>query len=161
MGNHAAIHEVNDAIRHKRLVTIETSTNQHSLPDSDTPRGTPASGIVGGEDLEQAREILRGEPLFQCLAGRSTRWLYYKIRDSIISAEGTRHRGRRRGRIRCLCSAWQRQRLSSQKTVQRLVLARCILAIASVKCRFWTGERRTATVRAAARTATFSKSANP
>lgn len=68
MGNHAAINEVNDAIRTN--VWYELKRQQINIPYpirtlhlERRPRDRGA-----GEDQEQAREILRGEPLFQCLA---------------------------------------------------------------------------------------------
>src|SRR2546430_11019646 len=67
MGNHAAINEVNDAIRTN--VWYELKRQQISIPyPIRTLHVERRPRDRGGEDQEQAREILRGEPLFQCLA---------------------------------------------------------------------------------------------
>src|SRR6476619_1356001 len=66
MGNHAAINEVNDAIRTN--VWYELKRQQISIPyPIRTLHVERRPRDRGGEDHEQAREILRGEPLFQCL----------------------------------------------------------------------------------------------
>src|SRR5436190_19107994 len=67
MGNHAAINEVNDAIRTN--VWYELKRQQISIPyPIRTLHVERRPRDRGSEDQEQARKILRGEPLFQCLA---------------------------------------------------------------------------------------------
>src|SRR5260370_5229309 len=67
MGNHAAINEVNDAIRTN--VWYELKRQQITIPfPIRTLHVERRPRDLGTEDQEQAREILRGEPLFQCLA---------------------------------------------------------------------------------------------
>src|SRR5437773_1503069 len=67
MGNHAAINEVNDAIRTN--VWYELKRQQISIPyPIRTLHVERRPRDLGTEDQEQAREILRAEPLFQCLA---------------------------------------------------------------------------------------------
>src|SRR5437868_13439884 len=68
MGNHAAINEVNDAIRTN--VWYELKRQQITIPfPIRTLHLERWPRDLGTEDQEQAREILRAEPLFQCLAG--------------------------------------------------------------------------------------------
>src|SRR5205814_295340 len=67
MGNHAAINEVSDAIRTN--VWYELKRQQITIPfPTRTLHLERRHRDAGAEDQEQAREILRGEPLFQCLA---------------------------------------------------------------------------------------------
>src|SRR5438046_4669791 len=67
MGNHAAINEVNDAIRTN--VWYELKRQQITIPfPIRTLHLERRPRDLGTEDQEQAREILRAEPLFQCLA---------------------------------------------------------------------------------------------
>src|SRR5207302_8748628 len=67
MGNHAAINEVNDAIRTN--VWYELKRQQITIPfPIRTLHLERRPRDLGTEDQEQARKILRAEPLFQCLA---------------------------------------------------------------------------------------------
>src|SRR5438876_12111155 len=67
MGNHAAINEVSDAIRTN--VWYELKRQQSTIPfPIRTLHLERRPRDRGSEGPEQAREILRGEPLFLCLA---------------------------------------------------------------------------------------------
>src|SRR5213082_1201118 len=67
MGNHARINEVNDAVRTN--VWYELKRQQITIPfPIRTLHLERRPRDLGTEDQEQAREILRAEPLFQCLA---------------------------------------------------------------------------------------------
>src|SRR5437868_3415417 len=67
MGNHAAINDVNDAIRTN--VWYELKRHQITIPfPIRTLHLERRPRDLGTEDQEQARKILRAEPLFQCLA---------------------------------------------------------------------------------------------
>jgi small-conductance mechanosensitive channel len=106
MGNHAAINEVNDAIRTN--VWYELKRQQISIPyPIRTLHVERRPRDRGGEDQEQAA--------FSVPRGRSTRCSTTKFATQSFRPRGTRHRGRRRGRFDVCALAWQRQRLSSQK----------------------------------------------
>jgi small-conductance mechanosensitive channel/CRP-like cAMP-binding protein len=66
MGNHVAYNDVCDAIRTN--IWYELKRQQITIPyPIRTLHLERRSRDMGSEDHEQAREILRGEPLFQCL----------------------------------------------------------------------------------------------
>src|SRR2546428_3226133 len=66
MGNHAAFNDVSDAIRTN--VWYELKRQQITIPfPIRTLHLERRPKDIGAEDQDQAREILRSEPLFQCL----------------------------------------------------------------------------------------------
>src|SRR6266481_3664906 len=148
MGNHAAINEVNDAIRTN--VWYELKRQQISIPfPIRTLQLERRPRDRGGEDQEQAREILRGEPLFQCLADdqldallQNSRLNHFGRGERVIveGAEGD--------------SMFVLLRGNANVSVAKNGAAIGVGTLHSGDCfgemSLLTGERRTATVRAAA-----------
>src|SRR6184192_56886 len=148
MGNHAAINEVNDAIRTN--VWYELKRQQISIPyPIRTLHVELRPRDRGGEDQEQAREILRGEPLFQCLADdqldallQNSRLNHFGRGERVIveGAEGD--------------SMFVLLRGNANVSVAKNGAAIGVGTLHSGDCfgemSLLTGERRTATVRAAA-----------
>jgi len=148
MGNHAAINEVNDAIRTN--VWYELKRQQISIPyPIRTLHVERRPRDRGGEDQEQAREILRGEPLFQCLADdqldallQNSRLNHFGRGERVIveGAEGD--------------SMFVLLRGNANVSVAKNGAAIGVGTLHSGDCfgemSLLTGERRTATVRAAA-----------
>lgn len=67
MGNHARINEINDAIRTN--VWYELKRQQITIPyPIRTLQLERRKPVAGDEDHQEARAILRGEPLFDCLS---------------------------------------------------------------------------------------------
>jgi small-conductance mechanosensitive channel/CRP-like cAMP-binding protein len=67
MGNHARINEVNDAVRTNVWYELKRQRIKIPYPVQDLYLHRPAVRSVD-EDHEEARAILRGEPLFDCLS---------------------------------------------------------------------------------------------
>ncbi len=67
MGNHARINEVNDAVRTNVWYELKRQRIKIPYPIQDLYLHRPAARSVD-EDHEEARAILRGEPLFDCLS---------------------------------------------------------------------------------------------
>jgi CRP-like cAMP-binding protein len=148
MGNHAAINEVNDAIRTN--VWYELKRQQISIPyPIRTLHLERRPRDRGGEDHEQAREILRGEPLFQCLADDQL--------DALLQHSRLNHFGRGERVIEEGAegdSMFVLLRGSANVSVSKNGAAIRVGTLHSGDCfgemSLLTGERRTATVRAAA-----------
>src|SRR5437588_9602456 len=148
MGNHAAFNDVSDAIRTN--VWYELKRQQITIPFpirtlhlEQRPRDR------GGEDQEQAREILRGEPLFQCLAEEQL--------DALLQNSRLNHFGRGERVIEEGAegdSMFVLLRGSANVSVSKNGAALSVGTLHSGDCfgemSLLTGERRTATVRAAA-----------
>ncbi len=67
MGNHARINETNDAVRTN--VWYELKRQRITIPfPIRTLQLDRRKPLTGGEDHQEARAILRGEPLFDCLS---------------------------------------------------------------------------------------------
>src|SRR5207244_8536908 len=67
MGNHARINETNDAVRTN--VWYELKRQRITIPfPIRTLQVERRKPLVGDEDHQEARNILRGEPLFDCLS---------------------------------------------------------------------------------------------
>src|ERR1700730_5716557 len=67
MGNHARINEINDAIRTNVWYELKRQRIKIPYPIQDLYLHRPAARSVD-EDHDEARAILRGEPLFDCLS---------------------------------------------------------------------------------------------
>src|SRR5947199_3012829 len=148
MGNHAAFNEVNDAIRtnvwyelKRQQITIPFPIRTLQLERRPRDRGT--------EDQEQAREILRGEPLFQCLGDEQL--------DALLQHSRLNHSGRGERVIEEGAEGdpmFVRFRGSANVSVAKNGAALDVGKLHSGDCfgemSLLTGERRTATVRAAA-----------
>src|SRR6266404_6710564 len=67
MGNHARINEVNDSVRTNVWYELKRQRIKIPYPIQDLYLHRPAARSVD-EDHEEARAILRGEPLFDCLS---------------------------------------------------------------------------------------------
>jgi len=148
MGNHAAINEVNDAIRTN--VWYELKRQQISIPyPIRTLQLQRRPRDKGTEDQEQAREILRGEPLFQCLEEEQL--------DALLQRSRLNHFGRGERLIEEGAegdSMFVLLRGSANVSVSKNGSAIRVGTLHSGDCfgemSLLTGERRTATVRAAA-----------
>jgi CRP-like cAMP-binding protein len=148
MGNHAAINEVNDAIRTN--VWYELKRQQISIPyPIRTLKLERRPRDKGTEDQEQAREILRGEPLFQCLDEEQL--------DALLQRSRLNHFGRGERVIEEGAegdSMFVLLRGSANVSVSKNGSAIRVGTLHSGDCfgemSLLTGERRTATVRAAA-----------
>jgi CRP-like cAMP-binding protein len=148
MGNHAAINEVNDAIRTN--VWYELKRQQISIPyPIRTLQLERRPRDKGTEDQEQAREILRGEPLFQCLEEEQL--------DALLQRSRLNHFGRGERLIEEGAegdSMFVLLRGSANVSVSKNGSAIRVGTLHSGDCfgemSLLTGERRTATVRAAA-----------
>ena len=148
MGNHAAFNEVNDAIRtnvwyelKRQQITIPFPIRTLQLERRPRDRGT--------EDQEQAREILRGEPLFQCLGDEQL--------DALLQHSRLNHFGRGERVIEEGAegdSMFVLLRGIANVSVSKNGAALSVGTLHSGDCfgemSLLTGERRTATVRAAA-----------
>jgi small-conductance mechanosensitive channel/CRP-like cAMP-binding protein len=67
MGNHARINEINDAVR--TSVWYELKRQRINIPyPIRTLQVERRKALTGDEDHQEARAILRGEPLFDCLS---------------------------------------------------------------------------------------------
>src|SRR2546425_1334981 len=85
MGNHAAFNDVSDAIRTN--VWYELKRQQITIPfPIRTLHLERRPRDIGAEDQDQAREILRSEPLFQCLADEQL--------DALLEHSSLNHFGR-------------------------------------------------------------------
>src|SRR6266568_3040616 len=148
MGNHAAINEVNDAIRTN--VWYELKRQQITIPfPIRTLHLERRPRDLGTEDQEQAREILRAEPLFQCLADEQL--------DALLEHSRLNHFGRGERVIVEGAegdSMFVLLRGSANVSVAKNGAALDVGKLHSGDCfgemSLLTGERRTATVRAAA-----------
>ena len=148
MGNHAAINEVNDAIRTN--VWYELKRQQISIPyPIRTLQLERRPRDKGTEDQEQAREILREEPLFQCLEEEQL--------DALLQRSRLNHFGRGERLIEEGAegdSMFVLLRGSANVSVSKNGSAIRVGTLHSGDCfgemSLLTGERRTATVRAAA-----------
>src|SRR5213083_2262464 len=148
MGNHAAINEVNDAIRTN--VWYELKRQQITIPfPIRTLHLERRPRDLGTEDQEQAREILRAEPLFQCLADEQL--------DALLQHSRLNHFGRGERVIVEGAegdSMFVLLRGSATVSVAKNGAALDVGKLHSGDCfgemSLLTGERRTATVRAAA-----------
>ncbi len=67
MGNHARINEINDAIRTNVWYELKRQRIKIPYPVQDLYLHRPAARSMD-EDHDEARAILRGEPLFDCLS---------------------------------------------------------------------------------------------
>src|SRR6202011_1560930 len=67
MGNHARINETNDAVRTNVWYELKRQRIKIPFPIQDLYLHRPAVRVVH-EDHDEAREILRSEPVFQCLS---------------------------------------------------------------------------------------------
>src|SRR5437773_4059130 len=148
MGNHAAINEVNDAIRTN--VWYELKRQQITIPfPIRTLHLERRPRDLGTEDQEQAREILRAEPLFQCLADEQL--------DALLQHSRLNHFGRGE---RLIVEGAEGDSMfvllpgSANVSVAKNGAALDVGKLHSGDCfgemSLLTGERRTATVRAAA-----------
>jgi CRP-like cAMP-binding protein len=148
MGNHAAINEVSDAIRTN--VWYELKRQQITIPfPTRTLHLERRHRDAGAEDQEQAREILRGEPLFQCLADEQL--------DALLQNSRLNHFGRGERVIVEGAegdSMFVLLRGTANVSVAKNGAAIPVGTLHSGDCfgemSLLTGERRTATVRAAA-----------
>jgi len=148
MGNHAAINEVNDAIRTN--VWYELKRQQITIPfPIRTLHLERRPRDLGTEDQEQAREILRAEPLFQCLADEQL--------DALLQHSRLNHFGRGERVIVEGAegdSMFLLLRGSANVSVAKNGAPIRVGTLHSGDCfgemSLLTGERRTATVRAAA-----------
>src|SRR5438067_10500875 len=148
MGNHAAINEVNDAIRTN--VWYELKRQQITIPfPIRTLHMERRHRDLGTEDQEQAREILRAEPLFQCLADEQL--------DALLEHSRLNHFGRGERVIVEGAegdSMFLLLRGSANVSVAKNGAPIRVGTLHSGDCfgemSLLTGERRTATVRAAA-----------
>ena len=148
MGNHAAINEVNDAIRTN--VWYELKRQQINIPyPIRTLHLERRPREVGGDDQEQAREILRGDALFQCLGEEHL--------DALLQNSRLNHFGRGERLIVEGAegdSMFVLLRGSANVSVAKDGSAIRVGTLHSGDCfgemSLLTGERRTATVRAAA-----------
>src|SRR5436189_696603 len=148
MGNHAAINEVNDAIRTN--VWYELKRQQINIPyPIRTLHVERRPREIGGEDQEQAREILRGDALFQCLGEQQL--------DALLQNSRLNHFGRGERLIVAGAegdSMFVLLRGSANVSVAKDGSAIRVGTLHSGDCfgemSLLTGERRTATVRAAA-----------
>src|SRR6266403_1706076 len=85
MGNHARINQVNDAVRTN--VWYELKRQRINIPFPIRTLQLERRGPVARrEDHEEARSILRGEPLFQCLSDTQV--------DSLVKQSALNHFGR-------------------------------------------------------------------
>src|SRR4030095_3400709 len=66
MGNHARINEVNDAVRTNVWYELKRQRNNIPFPIPAVRVERRPAPVPEGQ--AEAREILRGEPLFQCLS---------------------------------------------------------------------------------------------
>jgi small-conductance mechanosensitive channel/CRP-like cAMP-binding protein len=66
MGNHARINQVNDAVRTNVWYELKRQRITIPMPIQDLYLHRPPTGAL--EDHAEARTILRGEPLFECLS---------------------------------------------------------------------------------------------
>ena len=103
MGNHAAINEVNDAIRTNVWYKLKRQANHDSLSDSDAARGTPAQGSRAAK-IRSRRVRSYAASLFFSVWRRNNSMLYYKIRDSIIFGGANALSKKAPRAIRCSCS---------------------------------------------------------
>ena len=85
MGNHARINEINDAVRTN--VWYELKRQQIAIPyPIRTLQLERRKPVAGDEDHQEARAILRGEPLFDCLSDTQI--------DNLVKQSHLNHFGR-------------------------------------------------------------------
>jgi small-conductance mechanosensitive channel/CRP-like cAMP-binding protein len=85
MGNHARINEINDAIRTNVWYELKRQRIKIPYPIQDLYLHRPAARSVD-EDHDEARAILRGEPLFDCLSDAQI--------DNLVKQSELNHFGR-------------------------------------------------------------------
>src|SRR5712691_10185028 len=85
MGNHARINEINDAVRTNVWYELKRQriTIPYPIRTLQLERRKP---LVGDEDHQEARSILRGEPLFDCLSDTQI--------DNLVKQSRLNHFGR-------------------------------------------------------------------
>ena len=148
MGNHARINETNDAVRTN--VWYELKRQRITIPyPIRTLHLERRPRDAGAEDQAQAREILRGEPLFQCLGDDQL--------DAVLQHSRLNHFGRGERVIEEGAegdSMFVLLRGSANVSVAKNGAAIRVGTLHSGDCfgemSLLTGERRTATVRAVA-----------
>lgn len=85
MGNHARINEINDAVRTNVWYELKRQQIKIPYPIQDLFVHRPVARLVH-EDHDEARSILRDEPLFQCLSDEQI--------DSLVKQSQLNHFGR-------------------------------------------------------------------
>src|SRR5256714_5902100 len=85
MGNHARINEINDAIRTNIWYELKRQRIKIPYPIQDLYFHRPVARPVH-EEHDEARAILRGEPLFQCLSDTQI--------DNLVKQSSLNHFGR-------------------------------------------------------------------
>ena len=85
MGNHARINQVNDAVRTNVWYELKRQRINIPFPIRTLQLERRGPGALR-EDYEEARSILRGEPLFQCLSDTQV--------DSLVKQSALNHFGR-------------------------------------------------------------------
>src|SRR5437868_3644496 len=148
MGNHSRINETNDSVRTN--VWYELKRQRITIPyPIRTLQVERRPRDLGREDQEQAREILRGDPLFQCLDDEQL--------DALLQRSRLNHFGRGERVIEEGAegdSMFVLLRGSANVSVAKNGAAIRVGTLHSGECfgemSLLTGERRTATVRAAA-----------
>ncbi len=85
MGNHARINQVNDAVRTNVWYELKRQRINIPFPIRTLQLERRGPGALR-EDHEEARSILRGEPLFQCLSDTQV--------DSLVKQSALNHFGR-------------------------------------------------------------------
>jgi small-conductance mechanosensitive channel/CRP-like cAMP-binding protein len=146
MGNHARINEINDAIRTN--IWYELKRQQMTIPfpirTLQVERRKPP---VGDEDHQEARNILRGEPLFDCLSETQL--------DNLVKQSHLNHFGRGERVIEEGAegdSMFILLRGAAQVSISKNGSTITVAALRSGDCfgemSLLTGEKRSATVRA-------------
>jgi small-conductance mechanosensitive channel/CRP-like cAMP-binding protein len=146
MGNHARINEINDAIRTN--VWYELKRQQITIPfPIRTLQLERRKPLVGDEDHQEARNILRGEPLFDCLSDTQL--------DNLVKQSQLNHFGRGERVIEEGAegdSMFILLRGAAQVSISKNGSTITVAALRSGDCfgemSLLTGEKRSATVRA-------------
>jgi CRP-like cAMP-binding protein len=148
MGNHARINETNDSVRTN--VWYELKRQRITIPyPIRTLHVERRSRDVGREDQEQARQILRGEPLFQCLDDEQLEALLQRSRlNHFGRGERVIEEGAEGDSMFVLLRGSANVSVAKNGTAIRVGTLRSGDCFGEMS--LLTGERRTATVRAVA-----------
>jgi len=146
MGNHARINEINDAVRTSVWYELKRQRIKIPYPIRTLQLERPKLRL-GHEDHEEARAILRGEPLFQCLSDAQL--------DNLVKQADLNHFGRGEHVIREGAegdSMFILLRGTANVSVSKNGASIQVAVLRSGDCfgemSLLTGERRSATVRA-------------